>query len=390
MSSQTENLTLLQSKLKNETWSPLAYSGLALAMAGRAAKYTGYYLARKTPAKMPYTTGFNTALLFPVIECCSIRQSRVVMKTSLDIMARMAGLGPEAQKKWAVPVEGNGWKGFWIPFQDQVNSVKDSHGATTMVPPESVPVGSGCDIVLLYIHGGGFIDGNPLMFLEFFLKTMKATQQTHNLKIGILAIDYSLSPEHTYPVASDEIIASYKSLIQEHSVHSKKIVLIGDSAGGNICLGTTLRLRDQFPELGRPGGQIGVSPWVCSPEPLEDSLYDFVSKEGCEVYWEAYTKNKPELQESPYTRPYFAETLSGLAPTLIYVGGQEILRSSIENFVKKAKVEDVDITMVFGEDRPHNYCLLDEISTEKDRQVARHAMGDFLVKIHDTYKQHQH
>lgn len=154
-------------------------------------------------------------------------------------------------------------------------------------------------------------------------------------------------------------------------------------------MGTTLRLRDEFPELGKPGGQVAMSPWVCSPEPLVNSLYDFVSKEGCEVYLEAYTHNKPELLKSPYARPYFAETLSGLAPTLIFAGGAEILGPSIENFVEKAKTDNLDITLIVGKDRPHNYCLLEDLSTAKDREVANQALGDFLLKVHHTYKQHQ-
>jgi len=142
---------------------------------------------------MPYGVGVNTACMFPVIDACSIRQSRVVMKTSLVMMAKVTGLGPEVKKKWVTPVEGKGWKGFWIPFQDQVNAVKSGNGkdATTTVPPESVPLGSGCDIVVLYSHGGGFIDGDPLMFLDYHLKSMKAVQQTHNLKVAILSVDYS-------------------------------------------------------------------------------------------------------------------------------------------------------------------------------------------------------
>ncbi|KAG0043543.1 hypothetical protein BGZ83_011283 [Gryganskiella cystojenkinii] len=352
--------------------------------AARAAKFTAYHIAGKTPSTMPYRVGINTVMMFPVITCCNIRQSRVVMKTTLDMMARIDGLGPEGQKKWTCAVEGKGWKGFWIPFQDQVNLVTDKKDskATMMVPPEQVPIGDGCDLVLLSIHGGGFIDGHPLMFLKYFKTVMEVLQRTHGLKVAILSVDYSLSPEVAYPVAMDEIIASYKSLIQERGVDPKKIVLFGDSAGGNICLGTALRLRDGFKELGQPGGQIAVSPWVCGPEPLENSLYDFVSKEGCEVYLEAYTQNKPELLNSPYTRPYFAETLSGLGPTLIYAGGSEILRPSIEAFVKRAKTEDVEITSVMGEDRPHNYCLLEDLSTKEDREIANRVLGEFLTKVH--------
>lgn len=149
------------------------------------------------------------------------------MKTTLDMLARLDGLGPEEQKKWACAVEGKGWKGHWIPFQDQVNSVKSADDkdskATTMVPPEQVPLGSGCDLVLLAIHGGGFIDGSPLMFLHYLRTAMKSLQQNHDMKVAILSVDYS---KQTIGHTSKTIFLSPTFAGQQISLEKKRSIEI--------------------------------------------------------------------------------------------------------------------------------------------------------------------
>lgn len=164
------------------------------------------------------------------------------------------------------------------------------------------------------------------------------------------------------------------------------LYIVGDSAGGNIALGTTLKLRDAFTELSAPAGHILVCPWVRSPEPPQNSLFDVVSEIGCQIYAEAYTQNNPETVMCPYTSPFSAPTLAGLSPMLIFIGGVEILRPSIEQFVEKAQKDGVDVKTVVGEGRAHNYFLLDDISTKKDRQEAYQAMSEFVSDVYRRFK----
>ncbi|KAF9374805.1 hypothetical protein CPB97_011884 [Podila verticillata] len=381
----TESATpLLDAKRSNEQWNIVAYTRLGFAMTARAAKYTGLYLTGKTPSTQPYMFGVKGAMLFPVIETVSLRQARAFQKTVLSVVDFTHGLGGPAKKaKWATPISGKGWRGFWIPFQDQMkkedNKAKD-------VSIADIPIGTGCDMVVLTIHGGGYIDGDALMSLDYIKHWMKSAQKEQQIKIGIVAVEYSLSPEVAYPVAMNEIIAAYTDLIQNHNVSSKRIVLFGDSAGGNITLGTSLKLRDAFQELGAPAGHILVCPWVRSSDPLENSMFDFVSTTGCEIYTEAYIQNQAENMRCPYTSPISAPTLSGLAPMLIFIGGVEILRPSIEQFVAKASAEGVEVTTVLREGRQHNYMLLDDISTPEDRFEAWQAMSKFVVEAHNRFQ----
>ncbi|KAF9276699.1 hypothetical protein BGZ68_009836 [Mortierella alpina] len=347
-------------------------------MAARAAKYTGHYLARKTPKAQTYWIGVNVAMLYPPVECLSIRQYRAFMSTALRAVDWRAGLGSKAKRaQWAVPTGGEGWQGYWIPFQDQQN-------ASTNI--SDIPLGTGCDIVVLASHGGGFMTGHALMFLNYFKRWMKYAQEHQSIRIGIVSVEYGLSPENPFPFAMNEMTTAYKDLRQIHGVDAGRIVLFGDSAGGNIALGTTLKLRDAFTELSAPAGHILVCPWVRSPEPPQNSLFDVVSEIGCQIYAEAYTQNNPETVMCPYTSPFSAPTLAGLSPMLIFIGGVEILRPSIEQFVEKAQKDGVDVKTVVGEGRAHNYFLLDDISTKKDRQEAYQAMSEFVSDVYRRFK----
>ncbi|KAF9434735.1 hypothetical protein BGZ76_007532 [Entomortierella beljakovae] len=345
----------------------------------RTAKYTGLYLIGKTPRDQPFKIGVSTAALYPGIECLSIRQYRKFMKVVVGTVQLKDGIGTKPKKaKWAAKVEGEGWCGYWIPFQDQSKQSRNPSRSTPTTNPSNIPLGSGCDLLLLAVHGGGFIEGDALMFLEFFKRLMKQVQLEQNLMIGVLSIQYGLSPENPYPQAIDAVTASYCDLVLKYGVDPGRIMLAGDSAGGNICLGSYLKLQHNYSSLGLPAGAILISPWVRSTDHLQSSLFDVVSPIGCELYSEAYTRNDPEISTSQYTSPINAPTFAGLGPMLIAYGGLEILRPSIELFVDRARAEGIEVTTVLEEGRPHDYVLADILSTKKDRERVFQIVGEFV------------
>lgn len=162
--------------------------------------------------------------------------------------------------------------------------------------------------------------------------------------------------------------------------------IVGDSAGGNLVVSTSLKLRDAYSDLGSPAGHVLLCPWVLGPDPLQSSLYDLVNAAGCEMFIEAYTQNKPEILNSPYTSPFNSPTLQGLPPMLVFIGGVEVLRPSIEQFVERARTEGgLDVKTVVGEGRSHNYMLLNDISTKQDREESYLEIGEFLSGAHHRY-----
>lgn len=104
---------------------------------------------------------------------------------------------------------------------------------------------SGDDSLLLHIHGGGFFALSPEAH-ENYLRRWAI-----KLRVPILSVDYSLSPEVKYPTSLQELLDVYLFLVSGSGsvkellgFQPKKIVLCGDSAGGYFSIALTLVLSD--------------------------------------------------------------------------------------------------------------------------------------------------
>lgn len=76
-------------------------------------------------------------------------------------------------------------------------------------------------------------------------------------------VDYRLSPANPFPSALIDALSVYQHLIMEGICEPDMLFFAGDSAGGNLCLTTTMWLRDH-PELDlpTPKGLVLLSPWL--------------------------------------------------------------------------------------------------------------------------------
>ena len=122
------------------------------------------------------------------------------------------------------------------------------------VPVEGVrPPGVDSGATLLYLHGGAYALGSAKGYRGVVARLADAAGMT------ALVPDYSRSPEARYPVALEEMVAVYRSLV-DYGVEPESIVIVGDSAGGGLALSLAMALRDR----GIPGpAAIGlICPWA--------------------------------------------------------------------------------------------------------------------------------
>ncbi|KAF8923436.1 hypothetical protein BGZ58_002955 [Dissophora ornata] len=288
-----------------------------------------------------------------------------------------------SKEQWATKVKGQGWNGFWIPYRDQSSKEKTKMDLKNKV--SAADIGAGCDIVMFAIHGGAMVMGDALMFLSNYRAWMKELQIKHNVKIGILSVEYSMSPEVPYPGALNECVAAYSHLVEYQGIDPHRVVMCGDSAGGNLCLATALKLRDDYPHIGLPAAQVLFSPWVMCTKHYKDSPEDYITNDGGSIYVEAYTQNLTKIRTSPYVAPILASTLVGLPKMLIFIGGLETLRLSIENFVEKATAEGLDLEVHLKEGQVHDYALVEDISGPKIVAEANQIVGKFVAQVRDKY-----
>ncbi|KAF9893707.1 hypothetical protein FE257_009875 [Aspergillus nanangensis] len=97
--------------------------------------------------------------------------------------------------------------------------------------------------IILDIPGGGFVAMSPRSFEDRLLAWAGKT------KVPVLSLDYRKAPEHPYPYALNECFDVYHTLVTTRgrcigmSGHTRpRIILTGDSAGGNLAVGTMLMI----------------------------------------------------------------------------------------------------------------------------------------------------
>lgn len=173
--------------------------------------------------------------------------------------------------------------------------------------------------MILYCHGGGYTSGT------LGYARLLASRMALATGYEVLAFQYRLAPEHPYPEALEDA-----RLVWEYLMFlgwgAREIILAGDSAGGNLALELALDLRDADRML--PWRLVLFSPWTdmtASGESYEacrdrDPL---LTREYIEAVRDAYAPGA-DWAQAAYS-PLFAD-LRGLPPTLIQVGGREILR----------------------------------------------------------------
>lgn len=129
--------------------------------------------------------------------------------------------------------------------------------------PVDVAVPAECrdDAAIFYIHGGGFISGDPRNYRSF---TSFLAKESGWPVYGVI---YRLAPEHPFPAGPEDCCAAWKAL-SEANPH-KKLYLVGESAGGTLVLVTALMARDRG--LRRPDAVVSYAPAACLGESLDRS-----------------------------------------------------------------------------------------------------------------------
>lgn len=174
-------------------------------------------------------------------------------------------------------------------------------------------------MIFLYAHGGGWIRGNLNTHHVMCQNLAKATQCT------VIAIDYSLSPEHPYPTAIDEIEEVYKWATKTKTL---PISLAGDSAGANLMASLIVRLNQQNITL--PHECIFFYPALDLTQRL-DSLNEFaegylLTKHSIQYSINAYLANNEEFTILPDVSPlWFLENID-FPPTFIIAAEVDPLR----------------------------------------------------------------
>lgn len=300
----------------------------------------------------PKTLAANEAILAALRKAHSIASPA---STAPEDLKRQR-LGQEALGRLLTPPIGFSWEPFEI---DGIPAA--------WVRPEG---GHDRSKIILYCHGGGYTSGT-LGYARLIASRMALATGYE-----VLAFQYRLAPEHPYPEALEDA-----RLVWEYLMYlgwgARDIILAGDSAGGNLALELALDLRDSQRML--PWRMVLLSPWTdmtASGDSYEEcrDLDPLLTRAYIEAVREAYAPG--EDWSLPEFSPLFAD-LQGLPPTLIQVGGREILRDDSTRLHQKLLEAGVPAMLQSWPDMWHVFQMFPMRSASK----AMEQMAQFLETL---------
>jgi acetyl esterase/lipase len=233
------------------------------------------------------------------------------------------------------------------------------------VPSERVATAaSRRDRHILYLHGGGYVVGwaGLCRDLTWRLATL--------CRVCVLGVNYRLAPEHPFPAALDDAVAAYRWLLAQ-GADPKRIALMGDSAGGGLVFAALLRLRDEGIEL--PAAAAVVSPWtdlaLTGPSLHLNAVIDplIPVEQVPRVVDLCLAGANPR---NPYASPLYGDP-AGLPPTLILVGGDEVLRDDAVRMADKMRAAGCHVEIEVWPRMWHVWYLCTRGMPEAKAAIAR-------------------
>ena len=208
----------------------------------------------------------------------------------------------------------------------------------------------------------------------------------------ILCVDYRLAPEFPFPCALDDVWQTYMWVVnhaeQFLGIRPRKIILAGDSAGGNLVMGCALRAL----ELGvrPPDGlllaypAINISPAAYSPShllALDDMILHHTFLKLC---YGCYVQDPSFEQRFPYyLSPFYApdSLLAALPKTRVVIGSKDPLHDDCWRLVERLTTLGRDAKLTIFEGLVHGGMNFAMRNGMKDGIRMVDQAGDYLLEM---------
>ncbi len=283
-------------------------------------------------------------------------------------------IGTDLQKLRAVAEQGAAERMPGIAALHGVTVTSDTLGGVPVlrVKPKG---GHGKKRLLVYVHGGGWATGSATSSFRTAAIFAAATG------LEVVSVDYGLAPEQDFRGVTGQVVSVYRALLAAGH-DASRIGLFGDSAGGNIILGTTLRLRDDGLPL--PAALVGLSPCTDlgaggdSRLTLADADPGLDAAETLAAMRRAYAgKDAVAGMLHPWASPVRGDYGRPFPPTLIQGGTRELLLSDFVRQYQTMRAAGREVVLDLYEGMPHVFMSYLADAPEGKQAIA--TARDFLL-----------
>ena len=198
------------------------------------------------------------------------------------------------------------------------------------------------DKIIVMMHGGGWCIGSVNTYEEVSRRLAITTGQT------VVSLDYSLAPEHKFPHAHDECLDA-TTWISEHmkeiDASASSLVLVGDSAGGNLIISTTYtcpsEVRKNISHLA------AVYPVVDSKKSDYASSQDYgdgyyLTTKAMAQFTEGLLSSADDLADDRLS-PFYYDAVDHFPKIMVLTAEYDPLRDQGEAWAQKMKAEGLSV-----------------------------------------------
>ena len=229
--------------------------------------------------------------------------------------------------------------------------------------------------LMVFFHGGGWIGGS-LEAVEDYCKAV-----CDQADCVVISVEYHLAPEYPYPEGLEDSYLAVKWAVENKSelnIDENKIIVSGDSAGGNFSAALTF-LANNRKEF-KIAKQILIYPATTfdfDGDTDENSQVSASMRKVTRSMISLYFKSKVDSSD-PYISPSMAKDFSNLPDALIAVGDQDFLYKSSLDYAEK--LDKAGNTVKFILYQAANHAFIDDTGNSEQADDLVHEASLFILK----------
>jgi acetyl esterase len=241
----------------------------------------------------------------------------------------------------------------------------------------TIPGSDGNFPVLIFFHGGGWIGGG----IESYDRLCR--EFTNELNAVVVNVGYRLAPEHPFPSAFEDCVASLNWVMghaQEIRGDLTEVAVAGSSAGGNLAAAIALDSRRREWSLAL---QVLVYPVIDSR--MDTPSYEkfaegfLLRRDQMAWFWDQYAPS-PVDRTDPLLSPAHAKDLTGLPPAVVVTAEFDPLRDEGEEYASHLRSSGVKVSSRRAIGQTHGFLSLLGVIPS-----AHRAFEDLVEDIRDAW-----
>ncbi len=216
---------------------------------------------------------------------------------------------------------------------------------------------------IVLFHGGGFIAGT----LDIYDRISRRLCADNNMIV--VSVDYRLAPEHKFPIGLNDCYEATKWLYKNGKslgIDTEKLVVFGDSAGGNLATAVCMMARD----FGGAKINAQILLYPVTDATLSSTTIDelgdnyLLNRKDMEWATQQYIRDEKD-RKNPYYSVLLAENLQNLPPAFIITAEFDPLKGEGKTYAKRLAAAGNEVEFIEAKGMIHGFATMARLAKGK-------------------------